>query len=601
MQPAVTPSPLLYSDHDLFKRLSPAISYHLRKLLRQNYDRLTGNVSEDRPDEKSRSVLLASQVLADRGHESFSKEFVETLEELVTGHQKLAHQGAKYRQDLQKTEQKIFELLGFSVPDTVTTNTILIIDDTPENLRLLSSALTQQGYAVRNAINGALALSRAQAIRPDLILLDVMMPGMDGYEVCRRLKDDVQTRDIPIIFISALDSAIDKVKSFSVGGVDYITKPFQIEEVLARIEHQLRIWNLQRRLEDQNIRLEQEIQDRQKSDERYQKLFDSATDGLFRSSPNGHFLSANLTLCQLLGYESMELMLNDIENVANLYIEPGRRSVFLSQIKQKEFIEDFESQIRRRDGDLVWISETVRTIRGVSGELLYYEGSVKNITESKNALLDRQHRRQQMRQLLLSLFPKTIAKQMIRKGHSSIEQSGIGVALWVDLGALIQVWMNQSNGEFIGGINQILTQCEQLAEGYDIEHTRLMGQYYLAVVGVPTTKPEPAIRLANLALSIQQVMRQLPPGLNDPEFLRMGLHDGALVAGVVGDRRLSYEVWGEAVNGAHQLCDSGLPGRIQLSERVFQSLKLTHRIEETRKTGTFEMRGRSMYWLEGRR
>ena len=601
MQPAVTPSPLLYSDHDLFKRLSPAISYHLRKLLRQNYDRLTGNVSEDRPDEKSRSVLLASQVLADRGHESFSKEFVETLEELVTGHQKLAHQGAKYRQDLQKTEQKIFELLGFSVPDTVTTNTILIIDDTPENLRLLSSALTQQGYAVRNAINGALALSRAQAIRPDLILLDVMMPGMDGYEVCRRLKDDVQTRDIPIIFISALDSAIDKVKSFSVGGVDYITKPFQIEEVLARIEHQLRIWNLQRRLEDQNIRLEQEIQDRQKSDERYQKLFDSATDGLFRSSPNGHFLSANLTLCQLLGYESMELMLNDIENVANLYIEPGRRSVFLNQIKQKEFIEDFESQIRRRDGDLIWISETARTIRGVSGELLYYEGSVKNITESKNALLDRQHRRQQMRQLLLSLFPKTIAKQMIRKGHSSIEQSGIGVALWVDLGALIQVWMNQSNGEFIGGINQILTQCEQLAEGYDIEHTRLMGQYYLAVVGVPTTKPEPAIRLANLALSIQQVMRQLPPGLNDPEFLRMGLHDGALVAGVVGDRRLSYEVWGEAVNGAHQLCDSGLPGRIQLSERVFQSLKLTHRIEETRKTGTFEMRGRSMYWLEGRR
>ena len=96
-------------------------------------------------------------------------------------------------------------------------------------------------------------------------------------------------------------------------------------------------------------------------------------------------------------------------------------------------------------------------------------------------------------------------------------------------------------------------------------------------------------------------MRQLPAGLNDPEFLRMGLHDGALVAGVVGDRRLSYEVWGEAVNGAHQLCDSGLSGRIQLSESVFQSLKLTHRIEETRKTGTFEMRGRSMYWLEGRR
>jgi len=116
---------------------------------------------------------------------------------------------------------------------------ILIVDDTPANLTVLSAILGKRGYRARPAINGALALKAAQKAAPDLILLDVQMPGLDGYEVCRQLKADAQTRAIPVIFISALDDVLDKVEAFQVGGVDYITKPFQIEEVLARVENQL--------------------------------------------------------------------------------------------------------------------------------------------------------------------------------------------------------------------------------------------------------------------------------------------------------------------------------------------------------------------------
>src|SRR5215212_4319555 len=116
---------------------------------------------------------------------------------------------------------------------------ILIVDDTPANLNVLSAILGKRGYRVRPAINGALALKAAQKAAPDLILLDVQMPGMDGYQVCRQLKGDAQTRDIPVIFISALDDVLDKVEAFQSGGVDYITKPFQIEEVLARVENQI--------------------------------------------------------------------------------------------------------------------------------------------------------------------------------------------------------------------------------------------------------------------------------------------------------------------------------------------------------------------------
>jgi len=134
---------------------------------------------------------------------------------------------------------------------------ILVVDDTPDNLRLLIDMLAKQGYKIRAASNGRHALKTAQANPPDLILLDIKMPGMDGFEVCEQLKTDERTRDIPVIFISALDGVFDKVRAFSLGGVDYITKPFQAEEVLARVETHLGLQRLQKELEEKNAELSQ--------------------------------------------------------------------------------------------------------------------------------------------------------------------------------------------------------------------------------------------------------------------------------------------------------------------------------------------------------
>jgi len=122
---------------------------------------------------------------------------------------------------------------------------ILIVDDKPNNLYLLSGMLDEQGYEVRCANSGNMALIAVNAEHPDLILLDVNMPCMNGYEVCKRLKLNQHTREIPIIFLSALGETIDKVKAFQLGGVDYIIKPFQLEEVLARIENQLNLRRMQ--------------------------------------------------------------------------------------------------------------------------------------------------------------------------------------------------------------------------------------------------------------------------------------------------------------------------------------------------------------------
>ncbi|AKG23599.1 diguanylate cyclase domain-containing protein [Calothrix sp. 336/3] len=132
---------------------------------------------------------------------------------------------------------------------------ILIVDDKLDNLRVLSTILTTQGYQVRKALNGQMALIACQTQAPDLILLDINMPDMSGYKVCQHLKSDSQTSEIPIIFISVLDDVIDKVKGMKLGGVDYITKPFQCEEVLARVHNQLVIKNLQNQLQATNSKL----------------------------------------------------------------------------------------------------------------------------------------------------------------------------------------------------------------------------------------------------------------------------------------------------------------------------------------------------------
>ncbi|EKD33723.1 MAG: Multi-sensor signal transduction histidine kinase [uncultured bacterium] len=149
---------------------------------------------------------------------------------------------------------------------------ILVVDDIAANLKLLTDILTGQGYRVRPATGGQLALRSVAFRLPDLILLDVTMPDMNGYEVCQALKSEEKRRDIPVIFISALDATKDKVRGFAAGGVDFITKPFQAEEVLARVETHLALRRMQQQLEMQNAQLLQASAERIKAQQEREQL-----------------------------------------------------------------------------------------------------------------------------------------------------------------------------------------------------------------------------------------------------------------------------------------------------------------------------------------
>ncbi len=213
---------------------------------------------------------------------------------------------------------------------TVKKERILAADDTPANLHLLGKILKQEGYDVRLVPKGALALSSAAAEPPDLILLDIKMPDMSGHDVCGRLKADPRTRNIPVIFISALHDAPDKVEAFSAGGVDYITKPFQAPEVLARVRTHLNLRSLQDRLERRNAeltnvnaRLLDEIAERRRtetalreSEERFRTIVEHGADPILVYDETGDILTVNRAACQSLGYSREALLAMNVSAVA---------------------------------------------------------------------------------------------------------------------------------------------------------------------------------------------------------------------------------------------------------------------------------------------
>jgi two-component system sensor histidine kinase/response regulator len=263
---------------------------------------------------------------------------------------------------------------------------ILIVDDQPNNLHFLSNILLKQGYKVQRAISGQLALNAANAAPPNLVLLDILMPEMNGYEVCHKLKGNEKTREVPVIFLSALHEAIDKVKAFKVGGVDFITKPFQAEEVLARIENQLTIQKLQRQLQEHNRALQQ-------SEARLQKLTANLPGMLFEflrhANGSSQFAYVSSGCREIYELEPEQLL----ENAAIGFdiIHPDDRPSLMASIDTSaQTLEPWvwEGRIITPSAQLKWTQGAARPEHLANGDILWH-GLVVDVSDRKfsNALL----------------------------------------------------------------------------------------------------------------------------------------------------------------------------------------------------------------------
>ena len=658
---------------------------------------------------------------------------------------------------------------------------ILIVDDMPDNLRLLSTMLTCYGYHVRKAINGQLALQGAEISPPDLILLDINMPKMNGYQVCEKLKLSEKTKDIPVIFISALDDVMEKVKAFEVGGVDYITKPFQIEEVLARVQNQLSLRLLQsqlqlqaRELHDRNSRLQEEIAQRQRAEEsirfllettraigeavdfhsalevilhqvgqtirwdvgeawipdaegtvlqsapgwyasnarmdsfrsqseqlafamniglpgrvwaskqpewvedisqgyphflesqialeigfkagfgvpilvgdevlavlvffklspcrknarfidifnavatqlgsliqrkqaeellriaqeKYHSIVENAIAGIFQSTPSGGYISANPALAKLYGYDSPEELMSDIKNISQqLYVDQERRLEFVAAMEADNAVAGFESMVCRKDGRRIWVSENVRAVRDSKGELLYYEGTVSDITERKLAQEALKVQQEQSEKLLLNILPKPIAERL-KAQQSTIADSFADVSvLFADIVGFTELSARMSPTELVKRLNVIFSHFDQLAENYGVEKIKTIGDAYMVVGGLPMPRDDHAEAIAQMALGMQAKIAKLCADTGEKLAIRVGINSGPVVAGVIGVSKFTYDLWGDTVNVAARMEATGFAGRIQVTDVTYELLKDKYLFE---RRGVIPVKGKGnmmTYWL----
>jgi adenylate cyclase len=475
---------------------------------------------------------------------------------------------------------------------------ILIVDDTPNNLRLLSNLLTEKGYQIRAAINGRMALTAIQAAQPELILLDICMPEMDGFEVCKTLKANPQTCEIPIIFISALDEVFDKVKAFEIGGVDYITKPFHVAEVLVRVKIHLSLRRLQQQQQQQNLQLQQEIYERKQAEEKYRSVLENAIEGFFQTSADGRYLAANPALAKMYGYDSVAEFLEHVHNVNQIYSRPKRREELNVYLNQHGQAIDFESQVNRKDGQKIWISENIRVVKDPDGQLLYYEGMVQDITERRHAEAELYRQRQETERLLLSILPQSIAERLKRKQATIADSFESVTVLFADIVDFTRLSTRIAPSSLVDLLNRIFSEFDRLAEFYGLEKIKTMGDEYMLAGGLPMPCTNHAELVADMALAMQHSITEFYSDLGSSFQLRIGINTGPVVAGVIGTKKFTYDLWGETVNLASRMQTQGVPGSIQVAAATYQQLKHLYLFEER---GVLDVKGfgeMSTYWLK---
>ncbi len=288
-------------------------------------------------------------------------------------------------------------------PEVNTKGEVLIVEDTPASLKLLSDLLGGAGYAVRQAPNGELALWTAQARPPDLILLDVRMPGLDGFEVCRRLKAMPELCQVPVIFLSAQHDTDDKVRGFALGAVDFIAKPFQAEEILARTDAHVRLRRaqlqlaqervtLERRVTERTAELEQvastlarEVQIRRANEDLLRlsgQVFEATQDAILITDPQGIIVTSNPAFTRITGFTAQDVRGMDIMRLYAGEADDAACAAMRQGLRGSGCWSG-EVQTRRKSGDTYPSHLSATTVHGPDGAVINYIGVFLDISERK--------------------------------------------------------------------------------------------------------------------------------------------------------------------------------------------------------------------------
>jgi adenylate cyclase len=579
-------------------QLSPSTVYYLRKLLRHNLDRLQPlEVLDYAFDPVSNLNAAIDELYPDP---QVRTRNLNQLERLTLYHQTLTSQGSQHSQTVSDTEKQVFNLLGYTPHLLDTIGTVLIVDDNPQDVSLLTRAFSQQNYRVLQSDNGADMFALMQQELPDLVLVDALVAGVTGYELCKQIKGNPDTEDIPIIFTSALNDAQSKVNAFAAGGADFISKPFQVEEVLVRAKHQLQLRDLQLRLGEQNVRLQLQIQENQELEGRYRSIIESSIDGIFQSSLDGHFISVNPALARIYGYDSPDDLMANMTNIGTqLYVHPTRRDGLNAYLKQNGQIVGAESRIYRKDGQKIWISENVRAVRDHKDRILYYEGTVRDVTDRRRMESALRHQRQETERLLASLLPASIADRLRDRREIIADRVENATVLVADIHGFTGLSQTLPPGELLELVARLFSSFDQLVETRNLEKVKTLRDVYIVAGGVHSPQENAAITCAQLAIAMQATAAQIQAELGLPFQLRIGLSTGSVIASVIGLKKITYDLWGDSVNLASRMQSSALPGKIQVAPDTAAQIHTQFILEPRGATEILGIGTIEPFWLLG--
>ncbi|NEO83019.1 MAG: diguanylate cyclase [Spirulina sp. SIO3F2] len=338
---------------------------------------------------------------------------------------------------------------------------ILIVDDVPENLQVLFLMLSEQNYAVRRVRSGQQALNVVNHDPPDLILLDIRMPGLDGYEVCSRIKSNPDTQQIPIIFLSALNHTLDKVKAFTVGGADYISKPFQAEEVFARIENQLTIQRQHHMLDVERARLS--------------NIIEAARLGTWEWNIQTGETIFNDRWAEIIGYEP-----NEVQSVTMAVwitlIHPDdlekSQKLMANHFKGTQDFYDIEYRIKHKDGHWIWVHDRGKVIQWDSQRKpLMMFGTHSDITEKKE--MEHQIRELSIRDPLTNTYNRRYILERLKQNLLRFKQDEMPFSI-----ALIDIDHFKNVNDFYSHLtgDYILKEFTRIINK-NIEKYDLLGRY----------------------------------------------------------------------------------------------------------------------------
>jgi adenylate cyclase len=353
------------------------------------------------------------------------------------------------------------------VPVNMDNALILIVDDVPVNLQALESILQTRGFRVEKATNGEQALELVKHNLPDLVLLDVMMPKMNGYEVCQHLKDNPVTSKIPVIFLTGRNDSYSIIKGFAAGALDYVVKPFHAPELLARINTHLEL---------------------------------------------------------------------------------------------------------KRSRDMI----------------LKY-----------NQLLDAE--KQRAEQLLLNILPPSIADRLQQGERNIADKFDEATVLFADIINFTPLSEKYSAEEIVRMLNEVFSAFDTLADKYGVEKIKTMGDSYMAACGIPIQRPDHASAMADMALDMLTILQDFNARSQEQLNIRIGIHSGPIIAGVIGAKKFIYDLWGDTVNTASRMESHSEPGKIHVTGTVYQSLQGSYTFQDR---GEIEVKGKgnmNTYFLLGKK